>query len=54
VPPRAPYGPDPAYASENLRQSGYAVVLDPMTGEYTQVAGMGPHNHENAIVRPGA
>jgi hypothetical protein len=54
VPPGAPYGPDPAYAPENLRQSGYAVVLDPATGEYTQVAGMGRHNHENSMVLPGA
>jgi Bacterial protein of unknown function (DUF839) len=54
VPPGAPYGPDPAYAPENLRQSGYAVVLDPVTGEFTQVAGMGRHNHENVMVLPGA
>jgi hypothetical protein len=54
VPAGAPYGPDPAYALENLRQSGYAVVMDPVTGEYTQVAGMGRHNHENSMVLPGA
>jgi Bacterial protein of unknown function (DUF839) len=54
VPAGAPYGPDPAYAPENLRQSGYAVVLDPVTGEFTQVAGMGRHNHENVMVLPGA
>jgi uncharacterized protein DUF839 len=54
VPPSAPYGPDPAFAPENVRQSGYAVVLDPATGEYTQVAGMGRHNHENSMVLPGA
>jgi hypothetical protein len=53
VPDGAPYGPDPAYAPENLRQSGYAVVLDPVTHEFTQVAGMGRHNHENAMVLPG-
>ena len=53
VPDGAPYGPDPAYAPDNLRQSGYAVVLDPVTGEYTQVAGMGRHNHENSMVLPG-
>jgi hypothetical protein len=53
VPAGAPYGPDPAYAPEILRQSGYAVVLDPVTGDYTQVAGMGRHNHENAMVLPG-
>jgi hypothetical protein len=54
VPRNAPYGPDPAYAPANLRQSGYAVVLDPVSGEYTQVAGMGRHNHENVMVLPGA
>ena len=53
VPEGAPYGPDPAYAPDNLRQSGYAVVLDPVTHEFTQVAGMGRHNHENAMVLPG-
>ncbi len=53
VPEGAPYGPDLAYAPDNLRQSGYAVVLDPVTHEFTQVAGMGRHNHENAMVLPG-
>ena len=53
VPDGAPYGPDPAYAPEDVRQSGYAVVLDPVTHEFTQVAGMGRHNHENAMVLPG-
>jgi hypothetical protein len=53
VPEGAPYGPDPAYAPENVRQSGYAVVLDPVTGDFTQVAGMGRHNHENVMVLPG-
>ena len=47
-------GPTRQYAPENLRQSGYAVVLDPSDGgDYTQVAGMGRHNHENAMVLPG-
>jgi hypothetical protein len=53
VPDGAPYGPDPFYAPDDVRQSGYAVVLDPVTGEYTQVAGMGRHNHENSMVLPG-
>ncbi|HEX6401524.1 MAG TPA: alkaline phosphatase PhoX, partial [Actinomycetota bacterium] len=53
VPEDAPYGPDPAYGGANLRQSGYAVVLDPETHAFTQVAGMGRHNHENAMVLPG-
>lgn len=51
VPSGAPYGPDPAIAPQ--RQAGYAVILDAETGEFTQVAGMGRHNHENTIVVPG-
>jgi hypothetical protein len=51
VPAGAPYGPDPALSP--LRQGGYAVVLDTETGAFTQVAGMGRHNHENTIVVPG-
>jgi hypothetical protein len=54
VPAGAPYGPDPAYAPDDLRQSGYAVVLDPVTGDFTQVAGMGRINHENAMILPGS
>jgi secreted PhoX family phosphatase len=53
VPAGAPYGADPAYAPANDRQSGYSVVLDPVTGDFTQVAGMGRHNHENEMVLPG-
>jgi len=51
VPAGAPYGPDPALGEQ--RQGGYAVILDPETGEFTQVAGMGRHNHENTVVIPG-
>lgn len=51
VPAGAPYGPDPAL--DPNRQAGYAVVLDAETGAYTQVAGMGRHNHENTAVIPG-
>jgi Bacterial protein of unknown function (DUF839) len=51
VPPGAPYGPDPAIAP--LREGGYAVVLDPESGDFTQVAGMGRHNHENTVPIPG-
>ncbi len=54
VPAGAPYGPDPAYAPANDRQSGFAAVLDPVTGDFTQVAGMGRHNHENAWSCPVA
>lgn len=53
VPAGAPYGSDPAYAPANDRQSGYSVVLDPVSGDFTQVAGMGRHNHENEMVLPG-
>ena len=53
VPSGAPFGPDPAYAPANTRQSGLAAVLDPVTGEYTAVPGMGRHNHENVMVLPG-
>lgn len=51
VPADAQYGSDPALAPN--RQAGYAVVLDTETGAYTQVAGMGRHNHENTVVVPG-
>jgi hypothetical protein len=53
VPAGAPYGPDPAYAPNNDRQSGYSVVLDPVTSDFTQVAGLGRYNHENEMVLPG-
>lgn len=51
VPAGAPYGPDASLAPN--RQGGYSVVLDPATGEFTQVPGMGRHNHENDMVIPG-
>lgn len=51
VPDGAPYGSDPALGDR--RQAGYAVVLDPQSGAFTQVAGMGRHNHENTVVIPG-
>jgi hypothetical protein len=51
VPFDAPYGPDPALGTQ--RQGGYAVVLNTETGDFTQVAGMGRHNHENTVVIPG-
>jgi Bacterial protein of unknown function (DUF839) len=53
VPAGAPYGADPAYAPANDRQSGFSVALDPVTGAFKQVAGMGRHNHENEMVLPG-
>lgn len=51
VPAAAPYRPDPSIAP--LRQAGYSVILDAETGTYTQVAGLGRMNHENAVVVPG-
>jgi uncharacterized protein DUF839 len=51
VPPGAPYGPDPSLAPD--RQVGYTVVLDPATGDYRTVPGMGRMNHENSVVVPG-
>jgi hypothetical protein len=51
VPAGAPYGPDPSLAPN--RQSGYAAILDVESGDYTEVAGMGRHNHENTVLIPG-
>jgi hypothetical protein len=51
VPAGAPYGPDPSVAPK--RQAGYAVALNTVTGAFTQIAGMGRHNHENTVVVPG-
>lgn len=55
VPEGAPYGSDPALAGQ--RQGGYVVVLDAESESgdftFTQVAGMGRHNHENTIALPG-
>jgi hypothetical protein len=53
VPAGAPYGPDPAYAPANDRQSGFSAILDPETGDFDAVAGLGRHNHENEMVLPG-
>jgi hypothetical protein len=49
--PDATYGPDPAIAP--LREGGYSVVLDPQTGDFDEVPGMGRHNHENTVPVPG-
>ena len=51
APPGAVYGRDPAVAP--LRQAGYAVALNTVTGEYDEIGGMGRHNHENTVVVPG-
>jgi hypothetical protein len=47
----AVYGPDPSL--DSLRQAGYAVALNTVTGSYDEIAGMGRHNHENTVVVPG-
>lgn len=54
VPTGAIYGPDPFFAPANTREAGYAVALDVATGTYTEIPGMGRHNHENTVVVPGA
>ncbi len=55
VPSGAIYGPDPFFTEleQNKREAGYAVALDVATGTYTEIAGMGRHNHENTVVVPG-
>ena len=45
------YGSDPSIAPQ--RQGGYAVILDPASGAFTAVPGLGRLNHENTIVVPG-
>jgi hypothetical protein len=51
VPPGAPYGPDPSLAPN--RQAGYSVALNPSTGRFRPIAGLGRMNHENSMVVPG-
>jgi hypothetical protein len=53
VPAGAVYGPDPFFAPSNTREAGYAVALDVATGTFTEIPGMGRHNHENTVVVPG-
>ena len=53
VPAGAPYGPDPFFAPNATREAGYAVALDVATGTFTEIPGMGRHNHENTVVVPG-
>lgn len=51
VPTGAAYGPDPAIAP--LREAGYTVAYDTVTGELTAVSRAGRMNHENTTVVPG-
>jgi uncharacterized protein DUF839 len=53
VPAGATYPADPYYGANNLRQAGYTVALDTVTGAITPIAGMGRHNHENQVLIPG-
>lgn len=53
VPVGAPYGADPFYQGNPIRQAGYTVALDTVTGAMTPIAGMGRHNHENQVLIPG-
>jgi hypothetical protein len=52
VPSGATYGAD-TFPGDGTRQGGYSVALDPDTGNFTSVAGLGRLNHENTIVVPG-
>ncbi|MGH2356425.1 MAG: alkaline phosphatase PhoX, partial [Candidatus Limnocylindria bacterium] len=51
VPAGAAYGSDPSMAP--LREAGYSVAYDTVTGQLTAVSRMGRLNHENATVVPG-
>jgi secreted PhoX family phosphatase len=53
IPGGAVYGADPFYAPDQIRQAGYTVALDTVTGSTTAIAGMGRHNHENQVLIPG-
>ena len=53
VPSGAAYGPDPAFAPDNLRQAGYAVALRADgSGDFEVITGMGRLNHENTVPIP--
>ncbi len=51
VPSGASYGADPALSG--YRQGGYSVAVDAKTGSFTEIAGLGRHNHENTVIVPG-
>jgi hypothetical protein len=53
VPAGAIYGPDPFFAPDEKREAGYTVALDVASGTFTEIPGMGRHNHENTVVVPG-
>jgi hypothetical protein len=43
----------PGVAGPGSEQAGVVVALDPKTGEYRSIYGMGRHNHENSVAVPG-
>jgi hypothetical protein len=43
----------PGIAGPGAEQAGVVVALDPATGEYRSIYGMGRHNHENSVAVPG-
>jgi len=53
LPAGAVYPTDPFYAPSAIRQAGYTVALDTVTGAMKAMTGMGRHNHENQVLIPG-
>ncbi|MFQ5662676.1 MAG: alkaline phosphatase PhoX [Terriglobia bacterium] len=43
----------PPGAGSDPEQAGFVVALDPDTGEFRKIPGMGRHNHENSVAIPG-
>jgi hypothetical protein len=43
----------PGVTGPGAEQAGLVVALDPATGEYRSIYGMGRHNHENSVAVPG-
>jgi hypothetical protein len=43
----------PGVTGPGAEQAGVVVALDPRTGEYRTIYGMGRHNHENSVAVPG-
>jgi len=52
IPADATYGPDP-HPDDGTRQAGYAVTLNTVSGDFSQVDRLGRLNHENTVVVPG-
>lgn len=43
----------PPLSNEGAEENGVVVALDPSTGDYDTIYGMGRHNHENDVAIPG-